>query len=302
MKRLFLFVVLLGSLASFGNAQDCLNRTVEVKPVLSSETKRLYDLKLADAFTEYTRKKEDADSTIWLGRRTAYMGNYKDAIRIYGKGLVRFPNDARLWRHRGHRFITRRCFDEAISNLEKAAELIKGKLDEVEPDGIPNAKNTPVSTLQTNIWYHLGLAYYLKGDLAKAADAYEEGLKVAKNDDMKTAFVYWQYMTLRQLGKDDEAKKLLQLIPDNSVVIENGDYLKLIEMFKGKTAPQALYSANEKNSTILYGVGNYFLLNGQKDKALGVFKKITAGDQWASFGYIAAEASLHKDEPALTKK
>ncbi len=292
MKRIFLFVILLGFLAFSGNAQDCLNRTVEVKPVLSPETKKLYDLKLAEAFTQYTKKNEDADSTIWLGRRTAYMGNYKDAIRIYGKGLVRFPNDARLWRHRGHRFITRRCFDEAISNLQKAASLVKGRSDEVEPDGIPNAKNTPVSTLQTNIWYHLGLAYYLKGDLANASRAYAEGLKIAKNDDMKTAFVYWQYMTLRRLGKDDEAKKLLQTIPDNTVVIENEDYLQLIRMFEEKITPQVLYSANEKNSTILYGVGNYYLLKGQKEKGLAVFKKITEGDQWSSFGYIAAETEV----------
>ncbi len=292
MKRILLFALIFGSVVIFGSAQDCLKRTEEVKPVLSVETKKLYDLKLADAFTEYTKKNEDADSTILLGRRTAYLGNYKDAIRIYGKGLVRFPNEARLWRHRGHRFITRRCFDEAITNLEKAAELVKGKPDQVEPDGIPNAKNTPVSTLQTNIWYHLGLAYYLKGDHENASRAYEEGLKIAKNADMKVAFVYWEYMTLLKLGKDDNAKKLLEEIPDNTVVIENGDYLKLIEMFKGKTKPQELYSANEKNSTILYGVGNYYVLNGNKEKGNAVFKKITEGEQWASFGFIAAEADL----------
>jgi len=43
-------------------------------------------------------------------------------------------------------------------------------------------------------------------------------------------------------------------------------------------------------------------MNGQKEKAVAVFKKITEGDQWSSFGFIAAEASLKKDEPALTKK
>jgi len=255
MKLFFLLVIAICSIVSFGNAQECLKLSPEVKPVLSAETRKDYDLKLAKAFDEYTRKKEDADSTIWLGRRTAYLGNYKDAIRLFGKGLVRFPNDARLWRHRGHRFITRRCFDEAISNLEKAAELIAGKPDQVEPDGIPNAKNTPVSTLHTNIWYHLGLAYYLKGDNLKAEHAYQEGLKAAKNDDMKAAFIYWQYMTLRRLGKDSEAKKLLETIPENTTVIENADYLKLIEMFKGKVKPETLYAINANNSTIAYGVG-----------------------------------------------
>jgi hypothetical protein len=85
-------------------------------------------------------------------------------------------------------------------------------------------------------------------------------------------------------------------------VIENADYLKLIEMFKGKVKPETLYAINANNSTIAYGVGNFYLMNGQKEKAVAVFKKITEGDQWSSFGFIAAEASLKKDEPALTKK
>jgi len=301
MRSSFILAAAFFLFAALGNAQECLKLTPEIKPVLSAETKKIYDLKLAEAFVEYTRKKEDADSTIWLGRRTAYLGNYKDAIRIYGKGLIRFPNDARLWRHRGHRFITRRCFDEAIRNLKKAVELIKGKPDQPEPDGIPNAKNMPVSTLQTNIWYHLGLAYYLKGDYANASLAYEEGLKIAKNADMRTAFVYWEYLTLRKLDKDEQAKKLLETIPANTVVIENGDYLKLIEMFKGKTTPQELYSANEKNSTILYGVGSFYLLSGHKEKGAVIFKKLTEGDQWANFSYIAAETYLKRNETMLKK-
>ena len=32
----------------------------------------------------------------------------------------------------------------------------------------------PRSTLQFNIWYHLGLAYYLQGNYARAYDAYVE--------------------------------------------------------------------------------------------------------------------------------
>jgi len=42
-----------------------------------------------------------------------------------------------------------------------------------------------------------------------------------------------------------------------------------------------------------YGVGNFLLYNGREDEARAVFEKITsAKSQWASFGYIAAEADL----------
>jgi hypothetical protein len=43
------------------------------------------------------------------------------------------------YRHRGHRYITLRCFDAAIADLEQASKLIKGKPGEIEPDGLPNA-------------------------------------------------------------------------------------------------------------------------------------------------------------------
>ncbi len=44
-----------------------------------------------------------------------------------------------------------------------------------------------------------------------------------------------------------------------------------------------------------YGIGNYFLYNGDRDKALDIFRNIVAGDQWASFGYIAAETELSRE-------
>ncbi len=113
-----------------------------------------------------------------------------------------------LYRHRGHRFITLRCFDDAIKDFEKAAKLVKGKPDEVEPDGLPNARNIPTSTLQSNIWYHLGLAHYLKGDFGSARKAYREAEKVSKNPDMMVATTHWLYMTLRRLGREKEATRI----------------------------------------------------------------------------------------------
>src|SRR5690606_28275173 len=94
--RYFLVILLAGMCVSVAAGQECLKRTAEVKPELSAETKKAYELKLADAFTAYTREKESADSTIWLGRRLAYMGNYKDAIRLYGKPLHDYPSCAWL--------------------------------------------------------------------------------------------------------------------------------------------------------------------------------------------------------------
>jgi tetratricopeptide (TPR) repeat protein len=299
MKTLLPIVLCL--FTSAASAQNnCLQTAREVAPQLSAETQRDFETKLGDARKRLEKDPKSADNMIWVGRRTAYLGRYKDAIKIYSDGILRFPSDARLYRHRGHRFITLRCFDLAIADFEKAAGLIKGRADEVEPDGMPNARNIPTSTLQSNIWYHLGLAYYLKGDFQRALNAYREAEKVSTNADMLVATTHWLYMTLRRLGRDEEANKTLTAIRDDLDIIENADYYKLISVYKGKLKPSDLWSENDRdanslsNATIGYGLGNWFLYNGQSAEAEKIFRQVTSGSQWSSFGYIAAESELKR--------
>ena len=282
------------------NSTNCISSSVEVQPQLSTELRGQMETHLAEAKTQFDKNPNDADSTIWLGRRTAYLGRYKEAIEIYTKGIEKHPSDARLYRHRGHRFITLRCFDAAIADFEKAVKLIKGKPDEIEPDGQPNARNIPTSTLQSNIWYHLGLAYYLKKDFKNALHAYRECMKVSKNPDMLVATTHWLYMTLRRLNRNREANKALTLIKENMNIIENYDYHKLLLMYQGKIAPEKLLEEVKKGGSALsnvsvgYGVGNWFLYNGQGNEALKIFREITSGPQWSSFGFIAAEMDLKR--------
>ena len=275
----------------------CLPTVGEIQPKLSADTRRDFEARLAQARADF-EKSQSADNRIWLGRRTAYLGRYKDAIAIYTDAIAEYPKDARLYRHRGHRFITIRCFDDAIKDFEKAAKLIRGKPDEVEPDGLPNARNIPTSTLQSNIWYHLGLAHYLKGDFGSARKAFREAEKVSKNPDMLVATTHWLYMTLRRSGREKEAGELIAPITDNLEVIENADYYRLIKLYQGKLKPSDLLTdvnqtANTISSaTVGYGVGNWFLYNGRRADAENTFRQVVMGVQWASFGHIAAEVEL----------
>ena len=94
-----------------------------------------------------------------------------------------------------------RC-DRALElAIDYAAALIEGTDDEVEPDGLPNALGIPVSTLHSNIWYHLGLARYLKGDYEGAVQAYGRGLEVSRGPDNVVSTTHWLYMALRRLGR-----------------------------------------------------------------------------------------------------
>jgi tetratricopeptide (TPR) repeat protein len=251
---------------------------------------------LAAAEAELAANPDSPDALIWVGRRLAYLWRYREALDTFSRGIERFPDDPRFYRHRGHRHITLRNFDAAVADFEKAASLFAGQPDEVEPDGQPNRLNQPRSTLQFNVWYHLGLAYYLKGDFQNARRAYEECMKVSKNDDILVATADWYWMTLMRLEEKAEADKVLDLIRPEMDIIENTSYHRRLLMYKGLETPEALLDTTTADDLTIatqgYGVGNWYYVNGDTAKAREIFERVVAGRSWSAFGFIAAEADL----------
>ncbi len=256
-----------------------------------------------DSNLQVARKNFEAepseDNYIWLGRRTAYLSRYTEAIDIFNEGIEKFPNSYRLYRHRGHRYLSQRKFDAAIADFNKAAELMQGAPIEIEPDGQPNKLNQPLSNTQFNVWYHLGLAHYLKGDFDLAEKAYLECMKVSDNDDLITAIVDWLYMTYRREGKTDEASKLLEKITDTMTIVENDSYFKRLNLYKGKLPVDSVLSVSSTNDDIElalatqgYGVGNWYLYQGDTSNAVAIFERVVGGKHFSAFGFIAAEADL----------
>ena len=264
---------------------------------LSDSARMAMEQDLAAAKASLDRTPTDADSIIWYARRLGYLGRFRESIAAYTDGIAKHPDNPWLYRHRGHRYISVRELDNAIADLEKAAQLTEGKPDEVEPDGQPNAQNTPIGTLQSNIAYHLALAYYLKGDFAKAVPIYEKELAAAKNDDRKVSTGHWLYMSLRRLGKDNEAKAMLTKFKKDMNVIENQSYHSLMMLYKGELPVDSVLApsapiAGSGPAAVAYGVGNWHQYNGRQAEAEAVYRRIIGSNQWASFGYIAAEAEL----------
>ena len=238
-------------------------------------------------------KEPSADNLIWYARFMAYQGKYDAAIDLFTKGIELFPSDARFYRHRGHRFISIRKFDEAIFDFEKAVTLIDGQENEVEPDGMPNAQNIPVSTLHGNIYYHLGLAYYLQHNFPKALVAYQKCLATSNNADNVVSATHWLYMILRRMNQTESAQKVLSKIEIEMPVIENMAYHQANLLYKGHLKVTELLQENEKdgpsNDALYYGIGNWYFYNGNPIKAKEIFENILSRDSWSSFGYIAAE-------------
>lgn len=259
------------------------------------------DSLLAIALANYNADSNNLQNILWLGRRTAYLSRYREAIAIYSRGLRKFPDSPELYRHRGHRLLTIRNFEGAIRDLEKASALAKGRPLEIEPDGIPNKLNRPLSSLQFNIYYHLGLAHYLQGAFEKALACYDTCMLWSVNPDLLTATADWTYMTLRRLGQTERAQKLLDTIRPDLEVIENDAYLQRLLLYKGLINPKSLLDLDNTDELIRlnvvtqgYGVGNWYLYNGDTSQARTIFSKILETEQWAAFGYIAAEADLQR--------
>ena len=268
-------------------------------PELTADQRTRLETSLEKARADLAKNPESVDAAIWVGRRLAYLGRFREAIDAFSRAIAAHPDDARLYRHRGHRLITVRRFDEAIGDLARASKLVSGKPDEIEPDGAPNAAGVPRSTLQSNIWYHLGLAHFLKGDFSAALDAYREGMKVSQvNDDMLVATTDWLYMTLRRLHRDEEAKRALEPIREKMDILENSAYHARLLMYKGLRSPESVLNLNTADDVQIatqgYGVGNWYLVNGDKAKAREIFERVVSGRAWPAFGFIAAEADLKR--------
>ncbi len=240
----------------------------------------------------YQEDSTQIDNIIWMGRFTAYMGNYEEAIRIYSQGLKRYPRQARLYRHRGHRYISTRQLDKAIEDFKKAEALTEGTVNQFEPDGMPNARNIPVSTLHGNIYYHLGLAYYLKQDMPNALDAYQKCLATSTMPDNVVSATHWLYMIARRMGKEEQANLYLKDITADMDIIENMAYHQACLFYKGEIEEAALGDQGDApaNDALAYAIANWYQYNGDIAAAKERLAAILEKDSWAAFGYIAAES------------
>ena len=269
-------------------------RTLPLAPAVRTR----YEQQLAEARRAYDHTPTNVDSIIWYARRLGYLGRLRESIAVYSRGATLYPNDPWIYRHRGHRYISVREFDNAARDLERAAQLVAGKPDIVEQDGQPNAANQPIGSLHSNINYHLALAYYLKGDYAKALPVYRRELNDSRNDDRKVSIAHWLYMSLRRLGRDGEAAQVAAQFTPDMHVVENARYHQLMLMYRGLVSSDSVLTIGPNgqmavtDATAAYGLANWHWYNGRRAEAEATWRRILAGGQWGAFGYIAAETEI----------
>jgi tetratricopeptide (TPR) repeat protein len=252
---------------------------------------------LDSALAAYTRAPSDLDAILWYGRFIGYSGDFQRAVDLYSEALGARPNESWLLRHRGHRYISLRDFDRAIADLTRARELEAGKPDQVEPDGQPNARGIPTSTLHSNIRYHLALAHWLRGEFALAAALWEEDAKLASNLDQRVASTYWWVVCEAQLGRTDRVLEALAPIRADWDILENGSYHRLLLYYRGDVSVDSLLTPRStplELQTIGNGIVQWRLVRGERREAELMIRRVLASGPSASFGYLAVEATAQR--------
>jgi len=247
---------------------------------------------------------------ILYGRRLGALCQFDRAIAVYTTAIAANPASYRLLRHRGHRYISTRRFDLALADLNKAWQLANDKSDAVEPDldpkpDIHGVLPQPTSTDKSNILYHLGLTYYLKGQFDKAAETFARRTELAArgeklSDDSLVSFLNWHFLATMRAGHKDEAVEMLGEFRPDMNIRDNGAYFALLRVYRGEVPADVLAAGSEtaisSNLAMVYGVGAWKLINGDATAAKAIFEKLAANKAWPSFGVVAAEAELAREQ------
>lgn len=246
------------------------------------------------------------DTATWYGRVLFYQGYSKESAAVYDQALKRFPNSAKLLRHRAHRHFSLREFDKSIELGLKAAKLYENQPLEREKPGPDYFPGDP-DVVQYYLYYHLGQAYFAKHDFENAAKWFAKSAESAAfthDVEARTANTYWEYLSLARAGKLREAQKLLDDYDLTLFEVHpkggSDTYFDGIQLFKGHRAADSFFSDKDSGrafatadgvaASTAYSLANYYILRGEAEKAKPWLVRSINVDSWGFFARIQAEA------------
>jgi len=215
----------------------------------------------------------NVDRIIALGVAQSGVRQYREAIETFTRGLKIAPNNALLYRWRGHRYLSTRQFDKAMDDLTRGA-----KLD---------------STIY-GIWYHLGIVRFVRKDFAGAVQAFTRALPIAPDSGERAGSTDWLWMSLSRAGRKAEAQALLDRQPD--VPNAGNAYAQRLRLYRGAVSPDSVFTRADTSdiqiATLSYGIGDWYLVRGDTAKARSYFERSVASGGWPAFGFIVSEVEL----------
>ena len=236
------------------------------------------------------------DDYVEIGRLLLTENRYRDAMANYTIGISAYPESFKLYRNRGHRHINLRELDAAMEDLGMARDLMAGKPEAMEYGG----DGKPTATIQHQVWYHIGIYHYLKGDYSSCAEAFEKALAATREPNNIAGASDWLYNAYQRSGDKEKAEKVLEPFTlDYPIEDKNYPYFRRLLLFKKVITPEELIDPAMEPSTMsvqdmtkLYGLANFLAYNGEPEKANELYKKVLLTDQWLGFAYAGAELDV----------
>jgi len=236
------------------------------------------------------------DDYIEIGRLLLMQNRYRDAVANWTEGISKCPESFKLYRQRGHRYINLRELDHANADLVKALELMSGQPEAMEY----NADGKPTATTQHQVWYHIGIYHYLKGNYAGCAAAFEEALTATKEPNNIAGASDWLYNAYQRMGEKEKAEKVLApFTAEYPIEDKTYPYFRRLLLFKKLITPEELIdpaldptAMTVQDMTKLYGLANFHAYNGDAARANELYKKVLLTDQWLGFAYAGAELDV----------
>jgi len=212
---------------------------------------------------------------IQLGVAQSGARQFREAIQTFTKGIAIAPNERLLYRWRGHRYLSVRELDSALTDLSHAYQL---------------------DSSHYGVLYHLGIVRFARGEFAAAADIFARAQPRAPEAGELTGATDWLWMSLARAGKTAEAKAMLDRRPDSLPV--NNAYAKRLKLYRGEVGPDAVFTsadtADVQVATLSFGIGNWYLVRGDSTNARRWFERSVASGGWPGFGFILSEIELRR--------
>ena len=218
----------------------------------------------------------NVDLIIALGVAQSGIRRFREAIETFSRGLQLAPDNAMLYRWRGHRYLSTRQLDRALDDFARG-----------------NARDSNVY----GIWYHLGVTRFVRGEFDAAAAAFARAHTMAPEPGEFAGSTDWQWMSLMRAGRQADAAALLARVPDSMIRTGNA-YAKRLRLYRGMVEPGQVFApsdtADVQVATLSYGIGNWYLVRGDTATARTWFQRSIDSGGWPAFGFIASEAELRR--------
>ncbi len=231
---------------------------------------------IARAQHELAADPRNVQRFIALGVAQSGARQFREAIETFTRGLAVAPDEPMLLRWRGHRYLSVRELDKAMTDLSRGFRL---------------------DSTNYGILYHLGIVRFARGDFTGAADMFRRAQLLAPDAGELAGATDWRWMSLAQAGRLAEAKAMLDRRPDSLPV--NNAYARRLRLYRGEITPEQVLTPADTDgvqvATLSYGLGNWYLVHGDTARAREWFRRsVGSAEGWPAFGFIVSEVELRR--------